>query len=190
MTIEKIKVQHPTSYNMALIEEKLNTIIDWINEHDNSGRHIVPSNSLTGGERTTEQKIVDHILYEKRLKSTSGEKCEHGGECYSDNGYSKTIPFGYCAKFPKPEPKSNTLREEAGEEIREQMHKILHRIYADTYNQHKDIETLLSLVKEHLEKEINQSLKETKYDDNDREWAAKLQYNKAIYDIKQIIKNL
>lgn len=51
MTIEKIKVQHPTSYNIGLIEEKLNTIIDWINEHDNSGRHIVPSNSLTGGEK-------------------------------------------------------------------------------------------------------------------------------------------
>lgn len=158
MTIEKI--EDDQLYLPPNITQTINQLVDVVN-------------SLTGGERTTEQKIVDHILYEKRLKSTSGEKCEHGGECYSDNGYSKTIPFGYCAKFPKPEPKSNTLREKLG------------LIAFDG-----EVEEILSLVKVHLEKEINQSLKETKYDDNDREWAAKLQYNKAIYDIKQIIKNL
>ena len=147
MTIEKIKVQHPTSYNIALIEEKLNTIIDWINEHDNSGRHIVPSNSLTGGEK-------------------------YCGYCDSNTGHNLDCP----------EPKSNTLREKTMDLLSD---------YAN-FNDGgvKLTNEILSLVKEHLEKEINQSLKETKYDDNDREWAAKLQYNKAIYDIKQIIKNL
>lgn len=138
MTIEKLDWGY--KFGKGTETEKINQIIDWINEHDNSGRHIVPSNSLTGGERTTEQKIVDHILYEKRLKSTSGEKCEHGGECYSDNGYSKTIPFGYCAKFPKPEPKSNTLREGVRKLVKQCVYvgelsseKICHKIKSHSY---------------------------------------------------------
>ena len=135
MTIEKLDWGY--KFGKGTEAEKINQIIDWINEHDNSGRHIVPSNSLTGGERTTEQKIVDHILYTK-------------------------------------EPKSNSFREELGEGIREQMHKILHRIYADTYNQHKDIKTLISLVKESLIEKFEEEDYST--------------YSMA--QVKQIIKNL
>ncbi len=122
MTIEKIEDNQ--LYLPPSITQTINQLVDVVN-------------SLTGGERTTEQKIVDHILYTK-------------------------------------EPKSNSFREELGEGIREQMHKILHRIYADTYNQHKDIKTLLSLVKESLIEKFEEEDYST--------------YSMA--QVKQIIKNL
>lgn len=153
MTIEKIKELNLPDSTYAdgtrQIEMKINEIIGWINEHDNSGRHIVPSSSLTGGEKRE--------------------------SCTVCNWTNHNLKYGICdgCRDKVPEPKSNTLREKLG------------LIAFDG-----EVDEILSLVKEHLEKEINQSLKETKYDDNDREWAAKLQYNKAIYDIKQIIKNL
>ena len=124
MTIEKIKVQHPTSYNIGLIEEKLNTIIDWINEHDNSGRHIVPSSSLTGGEK--------------------------GESCTVCNWTNHNLKYGICdgCRDKVPEPKSNTLREGIGNIIQ----KLSEEWVVNKKEKEANVNKILSLVKKYVGK--------------------------------------
>ena len=73
MTIEKIKELNLPDGTYAdgtrQIEIKINQIIDWINEHDESGRHIIPVNSLTGGEK---EEPKSNTLREKLAKIMRG----------------------------------------------------------------------------------------------------------------------
>ena len=145
MTIEKI--DETLTLNYLTLKNKLNEIVDWINEHDNSGRHIVPSNSLTGGEKPNK--------WCKMFNCDGNCKTKHKDQYFLE------------------EPKSNPLREKLG------------LIAFDG-----QVEEILSHLKEYLEKEILRRIKVTRPDDSDIEWATKLQYNKAIYGIQKIIKNL
>lgn len=177
MTIEKIKELNLPDSTYAdgtrQIEMKINEIIGWINEHDNSGRHIVPSSSLTGGEKG------------KCSDPRGNQLCTDGINTYHQ--FNTTEPGYKCSycnqKAPKkPETKSNTLREKIFEIINDYPSK-------DTEHGWNLIKSnqVISLVKVHLEKEIKKA--EPLYIEGESEDFTKGQ-EWQMAQVKQIIKNL
>jgi len=64
--IEKLNLPENLAkgFERFVVENKINEIIDWLNEHDESGRHVVPGEKI----RELEGKRVSYPRDEKREK--------------------------------------------------------------------------------------------------------------------------